>query len=671
MQGDFTSNLGRVYTVYTGGFATFVILLAILEQVGVPDAYIGYLFVFFTIAVYAGIGIMSRTAQVSEYYVAGRKVPAFYNGMATAADWMSAASFIGMAGTLYLQGYDGLAFILGWTGGYVLVATLIAPYLRKFGAYTVPDFLASRYGGKTARIIGVIILFNVSFFYLMAQLVGTGQISSRLLGIPYDYAVYIGLLGILVCSMMGGMRAVTWTQVAQYIVLIVAYLIPVIIMSAKQTGVPIPQIMYGQALQEISMLEQTKDYLKGATAHVTPFLARDPLNFFSLVLCLMVGTAALPHVLMRFFTTPSVREARVSVGWTLLFIFILYFTAPAYAAFAKLEVYTNVLGSSVATLDAVKEMPSWIYSYGKLGLVTVCGQAVTSADALFAACQAKGVTNVLDFRNFTIQADAIVMATPEIAGLPYVIAGLVAAGGFAAALSTADGLLLAMANGLSHDIYYRIIDPKASTKQRLIIARILLVITALLAAWVTVNLDPGTILPLVAWAFSLAASGLFAALVLGVLWKRCNTPGAVAGMIVGFGICMTYLLVSRYFPEFGLDYLGMSVNMNAAGTAPVVSPEALQKARDAIAAAMSAGDAAAIAKAELALHNMLINRVGWFSVANLSCGLFGIPASFVVMIVVSLLTKAPSKEMQDFIDQLRVPGGGTMMDKEGGAAIAH
>ncbi len=668
MQGDFTSNLGRVYTFYTGGFASFVILLAILEQMGVPDQYIGYLFVFFTIAVYAGIGIMSRTAQVSEYYVAGRKVPAFYNGMATAADWMSAASFIGMAGTLYLQGYDGLAFILGWTGGYVLVATLIAPYLRKFGAYTVPDFLASRYGGKTARIVGVIILFNVSFFYLMAQLVGTGQISARLLGIPYETAVYIGLIGILVCSMMGGMRAVTWTQVAQYIVLIVAYLIPVVIMSAQSTGIPIPQIMYGQALQEITALEQSQEYLKGAVSHVTPFLNRDPLNFFALVFCLMVGTAALPHVLMRFFTTPSVREARVSVGWTLLFIFILYFTAPAYAAFAKLEVYSHVLGQSVATLEAAQQLPGWIYSYGKLGLVTICGATSATPEALFAACQGK--VEVLNFANFRIAPDAVVMATPEIAGLPYVIAGLVAAGGFAAALSTADGLLLAMANGLSHDIYYRIIDPKASTKQRLIVARVLLVLTAILAAWVTVNLDPGTILPLVAWAFSLAASGLFAALVLGVLWKRCNTPGAIAGMIVGFGLCMTYLLVSRYFPEFGLDSMGMTVNLNAAGK-PVITPEALQQLRDAVAAAVASGDAAAIAKAELALHNRLINNVGWFSVANLSCGLFGIPASFVVMIVVSLLTKAPSQEMQDFIDQLRVPGGGEMMDKEGGAAIAH
>ena len=253
--GDFTSNLGRIYSIYTGGFITFVVIIGILEQLGVPNQVLGYLFVAMTIAVYAGIGIMSRTMQVSEYYVAGRKVPAFYNGMATAADWMSAASFIGMAGTLYSQGYQGLGFVLGWTGGYVLVAVLIAPYLRKFGAYTVPDFLGSRYGGNFARILGVIVLFCCSFTYIVAQIYGTGIVTSRFLGISFEWGVGVGLCGILVCSMLGGMRAVTWTQVAQYIVLIVAYLVPVIILSTQRTGVPLPQIMYGQVLQDVSMLE--------------------------------------------------------------------------------------------------------------------------------------------------------------------------------------------------------------------------------------------------------------------------------------------------------------------------------------------------------------------------------------------------------------------------------
>ncbi len=274
-KGDFTSNLGRIYTVYTGGFLGFVIFLYILERAGVSNTTIGYLFVAFTIAVYAAIGIMSRTMDTSEYYVAGRKVPSFYNGMATAADWMSAASFIGMAGTLYALGYDGLAFILGWTGGYVLVATLIAPFLRKFGCYTIPDFLAFRYEGNAARILGVIVLMSCSFTYVVAQIVGTGLIGARLLGMSFEMAVFVGLVGILVCSMLGGMRAVTWTQVAQYIVLIIAYLVPVVMLSAQKFGLPIPQLTYGQVIAEITAREASMVQQGLATAgqikpHVVP-----------------------------------------------------------------------------------------------------------------------------------------------------------------------------------------------------------------------------------------------------------------------------------------------------------------------------------------------------------------------------------------------------------------
>src|ERR671911_355628 len=274
-RGDFVSNLGRVYAIYTGGFLAFVVLLAILEQVGVPNRIIGYLFVFFTLAIYALIGVMSRTMQISEYYVAGRRVPAFYNGMATGADWMSAASFIGMAGTLYALGYDGLGYVLGWTGGYVLVAILLAPYLRKFGIFTVPDFLGTRYEGNLPRLLGIIILFCASFTYIVAQIVGVGIVTSRFLQIPFGAAVFVGLAGILVCSMLGGMRAVTWTQVAQYIILIIAYILPVAILSAQLYGVPIPQLTYGQALQRIGELE---DQLGVAAKHVVPFTNLDPLN---------------------------------------------------------------------------------------------------------------------------------------------------------------------------------------------------------------------------------------------------------------------------------------------------------------------------------------------------------------------------------------------------------
>src|SRR5690606_28261444 len=378
-RGDFISNLGKIYGLYTGGFFAFVIFLAILEQLGVPNQWIGYGFVFLTIAVYAIIGVISRTAEVGEYYVAGRRVPAVYNGMATGADWMSGASFVGMAGTLFLLGYDGLAFVLGWTGGYVLVAILIAPFLRKFGAFTVPDFFAERYGGNFTRFLAVIVLICCSFTYVTAQVYATGIIASRFLGMDFTVAVYVGLVGILLCSMLGGMKAVTWTQVARYIVLIVAYLIPVSILSTQRYGIPVPQLTYWQALRDIAALEQGMLSNGLATAqtlkpHVQPFTTYDPLNYFALILCLMVGTASLPHILMRYFTTPSVREARKSVAWSLFFIFLLYFTAPAYAAFSKLEVYSTVIGRD---FDSIRP---WLFTYGNLGLVKICGVNATSVE---------------------------------------------------------------------------------------------------------------------------------------------------------------------------------------------------------------------------------------------------------------------------------------------------
>ena len=346
-----------MYGTYTGGFLAFIILLAILEQVGVPNKVLGYLFVFFTLAVYAVIGVMTRTAQVSEYYVAGRRVPAFYNGMATGADWMSAASFVGMAGTLFLLGYDGLAWVLGWTGGFVLVSILVGPYLRKFGAYTVPDFMAFRFGGNFARFLAVIVLVCCSFTYVTAQIYGTGLIASRFLGMQFEIAVFAGLVGILLCAMLGGMRAVTWTQIAQYIVLIIAYLTPIVILSTKKYGIPIPELTYGQAIagdhgaRRAAVEGRARDAVHDGSCpagalkpHIQPFINYTPLNFFGIIFCMMVGTASLPHILMRYFTTPSVREARQSVAWSLLFIFLLYFSAPAYAAFSKLEVYTNIIG---------------------------------------------------------------------------------------------------------------------------------------------------------------------------------------------------------------------------------------------------------------------------------------------------------------------------------------
>ena len=603
----FINNLGKIYALYTGVFIGVVILLAILEQLGVEDVIIGYAFIVLTVGVYALIGILSRTAQVSQYYVAGRQVPPVFNGMATASDWMSGASFVGLAGTLYALGYDGLAFVLGWTGGYVLVAVLLAPYLRKFGAYTVPDFLGTRYQGNAARVMGIIVLFACSFTYVTAQVYASGIIASRFLGLPFEVAVFFGLAGILVCSMLGGMRAVTWTQVAQYIILIIAYLVPVVILSAKVTGVPIPQLMYGDILEKISALESQQGIVK---SHIAPFVNYNKINFFGLIFCLMLGTASLPHILMRFFTTPSVKAARISVGWALFFIFLLYFTAPAYAAFAKYEILSNVVGKEISSL------PAWVQIWGDIGLITINDTG----------------DDILQWSEFVINRDVVVLATPEIAGLPYVIAGLVAAGGLAAALSTADGLLLAIANALSHDIYYRMINPNASTRKRLTTAKIILLCVAFLAA-ITASTKPSDILSMVAWAFSIAASGLFVPLVLGVWWRRTTKEGAIAGMITGFVVCMFYLVVTRYFPQLGHDVFGMSVFNEANG--------------------------------------VVRDNVGYFTIRNISAGLFGIPASFIVTYVVTLMTPKPPQEISNLVDNIRVAKGGDSTDesyREGGIA---
>ena len=659
---SFLDNLGKIYMLYTGGFFGFVAILAVLEQMGVPNKWIGYGFVFLTIAVYALIGVLSRTQEVGEYYVAGRTVPSFYNGMATGADWMSGASFVGMAGTLMLLGYDGLAFVLGWTGGYVLVAVLIAPFLRKFGAFTVPDFFSERYGGHFARFLAVLVLISCSFTYVVAQIYATGLIASRFLDMDFTVAVYVGLVGILLCSMLGGMKAVTWTQVAQYIVLIVAYLLPVIILSAKKYGIPVPQLTYGQAIADITALEQSmvaKGLADAKTLkpHIKPFTTYDPLNFFALIFCLMVGTASLPHILMRYFTTPTIREARSSVAWSLFFIFLLYFTAPAYAAFSKLEVFTLIdKGTKLA------DLPAWMYTYGKIGLVKVCGVDVKAAQDVIAACgKIANHPGVLRWQDLNINTDTIVLSTPEIAGMPYVIAGLVAAGGLAAALSTADGLLLAISNALSHDIYYKMIDPDAPTSRRLIVSRIFLVLVAIAAAY-TASTKPADILSMVAWAFSLAAAGIFPALVLGVWWKRANTPGAVLGMILGFATCAYYLVGTRYFA------VSFHEMWSWLGTA---SPAATAKFAELKAAWVAAAPGAAKDAAWLALDKHAQTIASWWGVRNISAALFGLPVGFLTIFIVSLLTPAPSKAVQDMVDATRLPSGDLIMKDKAGMTQVH
>ena len=673
----FFGQLKKAYTWYTGGFIAFVILLAIAEQMGLSRAWIGYVFLIATVGLYAGIGIMSRTSEATEFYVAGRKVPALFNGMATGADWMSAASFIGMAGTLYLTGYNGLAFILGWTGGYCLVAFLLAPYLRKFGQFTIPDFLGERYGGNFARSIGIFAAVLCSFTYVVAQIYGVGLITTRMTGVSFEFGIFIGLGGILVCSFLGGMKAVTWTQVAQYIILIVAYLIPVVWLSVKHTGIPLPQFVYGKVLEKVTEREQqliddpkekevrqifadrakaanekikalpgsldtergkaeksledlkaanaplpqvqaaekaVKDFPKDAAAakvawtkdagvaaranpplrHAAVYPGKDEMasdisrrNFLALVFCLMVGTAALPHILMRYYTTPSVKEARQSVFWSLFFIFLLYFTAPALAVLAKFDVYTLLVGSEFAKL------PAWVASWQKVdvGLLSVID---INKDG------------IVQLAEIAIGGDIIVLATPEIAGLPYVISGLVAAGGLAAALSTADGLLLTIANALSHDLYYKMIDPKATTARRVTISKILLLVVALIAAAVAAQ-KPADILFLVSAAFSLAAAGFFPALVLGIFWKRANAAGACLGMVAGLATTFYYMAITQPWLR---------------GVFGVTSPIA---------------------------ENI------WWDIQPISAGVFGVPVGLAVMIVVSLLTKAPDQKTQDLVEHVRYP----------------
>jgi cation/acetate symporter len=626
-------NLNKIFGLYTISFLAITILIGIAEAVfGLPNRWIGWIFMGLSMGIYVVIGIVTRTSDADQYYVAGRGVPAIYNGMATGSDWMSAASFISMAGALSVQGFSGLAYVMGWTGGYLLLAVFLGPYLRQFGKYTIPDFLGARYGGHVPRLIGVFAAILASFTYLIAQVTGVGLIVSRFIGLPFNVGVFVGLIGVLFCSVLGGMRSVTWTQVAQYIILIVSYLVPVVVLSWRLFSVPVPQVMYGQLLQKNNarVIELAKDPANIATrqawadeskalaekmkapgisgdekaklaaqkatadAQAKPLVAegakwenylqvpkgKGMWNFLALTFCLMVGTAGLPHILTRYYTTPSVRQARTSVGWSLFFIFLLYFTAPAYASFAREAVYHNLVGSKMS------DLPRWVTLWAPAGLFSV-------VDKL-----GDGVVQLGDF--VIKSSDFVVLATPEIARLPFVITGLVMAGGLAAALSTADGLLLTIANAISHDLYYNVINPKASLVRRLTITKVFLIITALVAAY-TATFRLAIIVELVAWAFSLGAAAFFPALVMGIWWKKANRAGAIAGMAVGLGTTLFYMVGSRFF------------------------------------------------------------GVSWFGTTTVASGVFGIPLGFITIWIVSSLTEAPPKEMQDFVVDIRYP-------KTGGAA---
>ncbi|MEK8050593.1 VC_2705 family sodium/solute symporter [Ideonella sp. DXS22W] len=707
----FTRRLHRRYGLFTAGVVVFVGMLAALEKSGWSRNWIGASFLIATVLVYAAIGLLSRTTDELEYYVAGRRVPAMYNGMATAADWMSAASFIGTAGVLYLQGFNGLAYILGWTGGYCLVAVLLAPYLRRFGQFTIPDFIGARYGGRWPRLIALTATVLVSFVYVVVQVYGVGLITSHLTGFSFEIGIFVGLGGVLVCSFLGGMRAVTWTQVAQYIVLIIAYTVPVFWLSQQQTGSWLPLLDYRQQLavvtereaqlrqdpaeQEVrALLAQRAADAQRKLADVPAAMAADsvqraaeierlraenaplariqqaeralermprsesdaraayhremeisraqarPLaglapqaevqgpaapatpaasaaataaaasggaaasaaagsganawpraNFLALVLCLMLGTAAMPHVLTRYYTTPTVAEARRSVGWSLVFIVLLYVSAPALAVMVKYQVFTELLGTSFGSL------PDWMRRWSKL-------------DPNLLAVEDINGDGILQLSELRLGGDLVVLAAPELGGMPLVVTYLVAAGGLAAALSTADGLLLTISNALAHDFYFRMVNPRASAIKRVMMSKLMVLFTAVLAAWVA-SLRLADILPFVTAAFSLAAAAFFPALVLGIFWRRANRTGAVAGMLAGVAMTLWYMLRNLPGPR---EWLGP--------LAPVDDGR-------------------------------------WFGVDPMAAGVFGVPVGCVVLWLASLLSRRPDDAGQDLVDELHRPLPGT------------
>ena len=637
--------LHKVFMVYVGWVLIFLLLMGLAERAGLSRSWMGAIFLLVSIGLYAVIGVHGRTADPGEYYVAGRQIPAVYNGMATAADWMSAASFISMAGGLYLQGFSGtdaepggLAYVLGWTGGFCLLALLVAPHLRRMNLYTVPDFFAVRFGGRWPRVIAACAAILCSFIYVVAQIYGVGLITSRLTGVQFEIGILLGLGGVLVCSFLGGMRAVTWTQVAQYVILILAFLIPVSWLAYKQLGNPLAPLVYGQQLPKITALEKqlaespveravNKAYVQRAKVyekklqdvsgslvrerteaidnlrrlqddhadasvvfaarrtltalpkdaaaarthwshamaddleHAKPLGGMPPhaqafegnpdgspaerdlfhrsrLNFLALMFCLMVGTAGLPHLLTRSYTTVSVAETRSSVAWSLFFISLLYLAAPALAVLVKYEVLSNLVGHNMSTL------PGWMAQWSKVD------------PSLLSVSDING-DGILHLSELTIGADLVMLATPELGGLPYVVSGLVAAGGLAAALSTADGLLLTIGNALSHDIYFagkRAVD-RVGAMQHVMLSKFALLLVALAAAYVAAQ-KPADILYLVSASFSMAAAAFVPVMVFGIYWRRTSRAGAVAGMLVGLGVSMYYMAINLPAVRHYLGLLG-------------------------------------------------------------------------------------------------------------------
>ncbi|MEM9597880.1 MAG: sodium:solute symporter family protein [Acidobacteriota bacterium] len=542
-----------------------------------------FAFVALTFGVYLWIGYTNRVRDTKGFYVAGQGVPPLFNGMATAADWMSAASFISMAGLISFMGYDGAVYLMGWTGGYVLLALLLAPYLRKFGKFTVPDFVGDRYDSQTARVVAAVCAVFVSLTYVAGQMRGVGVVFSRFLGVSIGWGVAIGMAVVAFFAVLGGMKGITWTQVAQYSVLIVAFLIPSVAISAKLTGNPIPQLSF--TFSDITAKLNQIQVDLGFTEYTQPFQSKTQLDVFCIVMALMVGTAGLPHVLVRFYTVPSVRAARWSAGWALLFIALLYTTAPALAAFARYNLVDSLHGTSIEDARELEWVASWEQT-GLLGLDDRNGDGALQ------------LTPDPDTNEIRIDRDIIVLSTPEVAGLaPWVIA-LVAAGGLAAALSTAAGLMLVISSSFSHDIYDKLIAPGASEERKLLVGRVTIFGAVLLAGYFGIH-PPGFVAEVVAFAFGLAAASFFPVILLGIFSKRTNRAGAISGMLVGIGFTAAYILGNRFF-----------------GMPPFV-----------------------------------------FGISAQGIGTVGMVLNLVTTIVVSRCTEPPSAEIQAMVDSVRIPRG--------------
>ncbi|MED5340353.1 MAG: sodium:solute symporter family protein [Pseudomonadota bacterium] len=559
-----------------------------------------YLFVFLSFSLYIGIAIWSRAGSTDEFYVAGGGVHPIANGMATAADWMSAASFISMAGIIAFMGYDGAVYLMGWTGGYVILALLLAPYLRKFGEFTVPDFIGSRYYSTTARVVAVICLILISFTYVAGQMRGVGIVFSQFLNIPIFWGVVVGMAIVFMYAVLGGMKGITYTQVAQYCVLIFAYLVPAIFISMLITGIPIPQIGLGAEVADgsgLSVLQKLDNTL--VELGFAPYTSgmKSKIDVFAITMALMIGTAGLPHVIVRFFTVPKVSDARKSAGYALLFIALLYTTAPAVGAFARLNFVDTVHNTQYT------EVAGWFKSWEDIGLIgwqdkNNDGRIQYHPGAPFDGKPtfdderrgdgSRNVTNTTtDSRNEVyVDRDIMVLANPEIAQLPAWVIALVAAGSLAAALSTAAGLLLVISTSISHDLLKQTMAKGLTDRQELFYARVAAVTAILIAGYLGID-PPGFVAQVVAFAFGLAAASLFPAILLGIFDRRMNKEGAISGMIVGLVFCFSYIVFFKFVaPELnsakhwwfgispeGIGTLGAILNFAVAFTVSRLTPE--------------------------------------------------------------------------------------------------